>query len=328
LQLKKHLIRWPLKLSEWFARAWFSYFVLFILAGSCLITVALIIKWLRDKTIDTKQLGVLLVMLAWTGLSSYKVFRQPTFHSFLMASQSSWILAAFLWHSAFVTAKEFSFRKKQGGYSTRFSFLNGSWRWALFIGLSIIIGFSWYFFLHYGFKSDKSGSIAIAKGSRAPFKVARAQLMLPPREAKTLKRVIAQIRSRTSKRDTIFAYRYPMLYFLSERRNATELDNIVPPARSDQEAAILVQAFRDNPPQLQVIDLSGGWLAKIISEYPCDAQDALFNNYRVAAIRGDYLFLEFHQGSNAWEAIQKKFAKRKGKLRRALDCRPRFNNLR
>ena len=188
--------------------------------------------------------------------------------------------------------------------------------------LSLVIGFSWYFFLHYGFRCDKGGSILVAKASSVPFTVARAKLMLSTQEAKELQDIMGEIISRTSRNDTIFTYRQAMLYFLAERRNATELDNVIPPAIIDQEAAILVKAFRDNPPKLQVLDLSPGRLAKIISEYPCDAQDALFNNYQAAAIRGEYLVLQFHQGSNAWEVVQEEFAKRKRKLKRALDCHP------
>ena len=320
-KLAKHFIRWPIIFNEWSARAWFPYFVLFILAGSYATTIVLFVKWLRGKTSNTKQLIFLVIALAWTTLSSYAIFLQPVFSALLVATQSSWIMAAFLWHSAFVTAKDLISRKNKIK-NVQFTFLYKVWKCALFIVLSIVIGFSWYFFLYYGFKSDKSGSITIAKGSRTPFKVARAHLMLPPREAKKLRKIIAEIRSRTSKRDTIFVYRYPMLYFLSERRNATKWDNIMAPAVIDQEAAIFVQEFRDNPPQLQIIDLSSKWLSTIISEYPCDAQYALFNNYRAATVRIDHLFLELHQGSNAWETVQKEFAKHDFKLRRALDCRP------
>jgi hypothetical protein len=319
-ELRMQVIHWPLELGQGFADVWFPYFMVSILIGSCYTAIVFIVRWLRGRTINTKQMGFLLVVLAWTGLTSYRVFGIPRFAPFLIASQSSLILAAFLLSVSFAWVKDLSFRKK--GQHIAQSYTPRRFRRLASVFLLSVIGFSWYSFLYGGFHCPFCATIAVTEGELSPFRVARAQLMLPPNRSKKLQSIMEEIRGRTSENDTIFCYREPMFYFLSERRNATQLDNVVPLVAVDQEAAILVEAFQKNPPKLQVIRVSDGWLAELISQYPCAVQDALFGDYQVVATIQGRLFLQLSQGANAWEVVQEEFAKRGYELTRASDCQP------
>ena len=88
------------------------------------------------------------------------------------------------------------------------------------------------------------------------------------------------IRDQTKADDTIFVVpNDPEFYFLSERKNPFRLWNTAIGVRDENEAAVVMNVLRNQPPKIVVID-------------PHDRNNTLYSNEMIAYVRGTYRLIK------------------------------------
>jgi len=320
--LQRYLSRltefWPFKIDLWFANAWFAYVILFTLLASCISIGYRLWSWLRGHDVDPRELSFLAVVLVWTGLTCVKVVQLPLFTYFLTVSQGvllllAWLLtASYRWTRQRVTVKD-------GNRFTAGRLARNSCQFVVMLLVVTVSVFSWLTLLVYGLQCEACGTIAARRPNAAPLRLARANLLLDPTEARGLSLVTNEIQGRTRADERIFAFRSPMIYFLTERRNATTKDWPVYPLGESVESVELAAELREQPPKIEIVTCDS-WLAYVISRYSCDLQHTLFDDYDIVARHAEFVLLERSPGSDGWNLLQKEFEAQGLQLNPAHGC--------
>jgi len=132
-----------------------------------------------------------------------------------------------------------------------------------------------------------AASIVIADGPHRPIvRTARAQILPPTDQAVKLSRLLEYIGRKSSPRDRIFCFGESILYFLSERPNATEFDNGRIPAYFPDQRVKFIEQIRLNRPKIIILR---GWEFEWWSSKMPEAFRAIMPDY----ILDDELF-EFY----------------------------------
>lgn len=108
----------------------------------------------------------------------------------------------------------------------------------------------------------------------------RAGLWIDPESLRVYTDVVNTIRDQTKAEDTIFVLpNDPEFYFLSERKNPFRLWNTAIGVRDENEAALVMNVLRNQPPKIVVID-------------PHDRNNTLYSNEMIAYVRGTYRLIK------------------------------------
>ncbi|HEX7010318.1 MAG TPA: hypothetical protein VF184_10060, partial [Phycisphaeraceae bacterium] len=291
--LMRHLTQGP---NRWFLDAWFPWLAVGIAAAGLLAAAGIAWSKWRSRLADPHRAGCYLLTLAWSLMAAVKILKQPSYSSFLIAGSGLVLIAAALLHAMWRQAL-----RSKGSRTARAA------SWGAALAASLILGGSWVSLLATVVTAPppiKTGAWSESAGADTPLDLPTASLTLPRSEAQTLIDLVHEVQQRVPPSGTIFAYRQPMLYVLTQRSNPITLDNLVPPIVLPELAQQTAAAWRQHPPDLQVIDLDNGWTLTLLTQYPDDLRDAMFSGYRVAGRCRRYLLLERSPGSHAWEAVQ------------------------
>lgn len=108
----------------------------------------------------------------------------------------------------------------------------------------------------------------------------RAGLWIDPESLRIYTDVVNTIRDQTQPQDTIFVLpNNPEFYFLSERRNPFRLWNTAIGVRDENEAALVMNVLKNQPPKIIVID-------------PHDRNNTSYSNAMIAYVRGTYRLIK------------------------------------
>ncbi len=310
---------WPRSFQVWFANSLSAYLTVLVLVVGIGLACYQLAKRLRTRDAGAQGTGFLLVLLAWAVFVELRVIQLPLFAYFLIVSQPVVVIGAVLLVTAFGLmrgARSYFARPSDPspfGLSHRLAV-------ALGVILASILLFSWSILVLYALRCDTCSTIGSRAMGSVRLQTARADLFLSADETREIQEIIVEVQERTTPDETIFAFRQPMFYFLTERKNATTLDWITAVVSSDQEARDLVAAFRDHPATLEIVD-ANSWLVHVLSRCPCEVQRVLFDDYRLVAGHGEYLILQRNPGSDGWTAVQNELAARDLQpMTRAPDC--------
>lgn len=309
---------WPERFNIWFANVWFSYFTLLVLLCCVGLLAHGLVGWATGRASNAKQTVLLAGLLAWTAATAMRLIELPLFVAFLEISPGILLLTACLLSSLWTAARGEPASDENPDPAARLVLRYAATVLAvLFVGG--ILAFSWLNLLLYGLRCDTCGTIGSRQRDAVSLQVERAEVLLPPAQADELSLLIDEVQARTSADEGIFAFRSPMFYFLTQRKNPSRMDWPLSPVANAQESAELVAALREHPPKIEIVQRNS-WLVHIISRYSCELQHTLFDNYDIVAREGDYILLERSSGSDGWTLLQSELTARGLHLTPAPGC--------
>ncbi len=279
-------------------------------------------RWMRRRPVHTRRTLGFVLLSGWALAMSWKMVSTPTLRAALMVGpvmgMACWVVIGELW------------RWHRRGAATRPAHvvLPGSgWASAWGVRLTAATMASLAVLLVWGsvggllirpIEGYSTGGISDAAGASTRVQTPRGGVLLPGPEAARLQAVVDAIEANTEPGEAIFAYRQPMLYFLTGRENATALDNLVPPVVLPEQADALEAVFTERPPRIQVVDVGSPWTKRVLDAWPGELGAFVFEGYRVRDTLEGHLILKRRRGASAGYAVDRAFAEH----RRARRDRP------
>jgi len=239
-------LKWPIDIKDTALGLSFSYFAIILFATLAFILLKRSLKLRSEEKILTLSLASILIL----SLFSFTHIWHWT-HEFRMPQSGALIhiLWAYLIYLVFHRLKELY--KKGNSVSI---LKPAALSIALVLAVSIQIFLVVYSCGGHAMVQYDGGSISLRSGLHREIEgTERANIQPPVRQAITYTRILDYISSSTALDDRILCFGESPVYFLSERKNATEFDNGRIPAYFPERRKVFLSQIKKNQPKFIVL---------------------------------------------------------------------------
>ena len=239
-------LRWPIDLKDRGLGLLFSYLAIFLfIVIGCILFERFLKRRTENRTLDFSLLAVwMLAVFSFTHIWHWThEFRIPQSGALIH------ILWAYLMFIVFVQMKKIRNEKK-----TVFS-LRATVLLVVFVAaLAAQVFLVTYGLFGHAMVQYDGGGISLRSGVHREIKeTERARILPPSRQAVTYSKILKHISTHTSPEDRILCFGESPLYFLSDRKNATEFDNGRIPGYFPQRRKTFLAQVKTNKPKIIVL---------------------------------------------------------------------------
>jgi len=239
-------LKWPIDIKDRGLGLSFSYLaiLLFIVIG-CILLGRFLKRRTENRTLDFSLLAVwMLAVFSFTHIWHWThEFRVPQSGALIH------ILWVYLMFIVFIQMKKIRNEKK-----TVFS-LRATVLLVVFVAaLAVQVFLVTYSLFGHAMVQYDGGGISLRSGVHREIKeTERAGILPPARQAVTYSKILKHISTHTSPEDRILCFGESPLYFLSDRKNATEFDNGRIPGYFPQRRKTFLAQIKTNKPKIIVL---------------------------------------------------------------------------
>ena len=238
-------LKWPIDIKDRDLGLSFPYFcmVLFFVIGLILLS-----RFFTKRT-DKKIQNFSLLSIWILALFSFTHIWHWTHESRIPQSGALiYILLAYLICFVYSRLKQTWKRKK-----FFFDVKTAAWSVVFVMCLSILFFYIYFNFFSHPMVQYDSGGIALRGGvHREILGTDRAEIYPPARQAMVYSKILSYIDNNTSSEDRILCFGESPLYFLSQRKNATEFDNGRIPGYFPEKRKKFLSQIKNNKPKIIV----------------------------------------------------------------------------
>ncbi len=239
-------LKWPIDIKNRDLGLVFSYLAILLFIGiGCVLLGRFLKKRPENRTLDFSLLAIwILAVFSFTHIWHWThEFRMPQSGALIHILWAYSIYYVFIQMKTARKAKNSIFSLKAAFYLVPF---------VMAIGVQVFLVY--YSLFGHAMVQYDGGGISLRSGVHREIRgTERAGILLPARQAVTYSKILKHISTHTSPEDRILCFGESPLYFLSDRKNATEFDNGRIPGYFPERRKTFLAQIKTNKPKIIVL---------------------------------------------------------------------------